>query len=43
MFFSLQEIADETEKVKGAHGKLDDLNNILSVTQQKINKFKVFD
>lgn len=31
----------EDEKVKSAHGKLDELNSILSATQIKINKFKV--
>ena len=35
------ELEAEDEKLKGGHGKMDELNNILSATQQKINKFKV--
>lgn len=40
-----QEIAEVVEagdeKTAGAHGKMDELNNILNATQLKINKFKV--
>jgi hypothetical protein len=36
-----QEIEAEDEKLKGAGGKMDELNNILSATQQRLNKFKV--
>ena len=40
-----KEIAQETEAVeetiKTSHGKMDELNSILSATQVKINKFKV--
>lgn len=31
----------ESETLKAGHGKMDELNSILSATQQKINKFKV--
>lgn len=41
----LKEVAKETEAVdetvKAAHGKMDELNSILSATQLKINKFRV--
>lgn len=40
-----KEIAQETEAVeetvKSTHGKMDELNSILSATQVKINKFRV--
>lgn len=36
-----QELEGEGETVKGSHGKMDELNSILSATQLKINKFKV--
>ncbi len=35
------EMENEGESVKRTHGKMDELNNILSATQTKINKFKV--
>lgn len=35
------ELEAEDEKLTSGHGKLDELNNILSATQLKINKFKV--
>lgn len=31
----------EDEMIKNNHGKMDELNSILSATQMKINKFKV--
>lgn len=31
----------EDEKLKGGHGKMDELNSILNATQVKLNKFKV--
>lgn len=37
------EVEADGEKIKGGHGKMDELNNILSATQLKINKFKVND
>jgi peptidoglycan hydrolase CwlO-like protein len=37
------ELEAEDEKIKGGMGKMDELNNILSATQLKINKFKVND
>lgn len=36
------ELENEGESAKRTHGKMDELNNILSATQLKINKFKVF-
>lgn len=36
-----KELENEDEKLKGASGKMDELNNILSATQQRLNKFKV--
>lgn len=36
-----QALEAEDETLKGGHGKMDELNNILSATQLKINKFKV--
>lgn len=36
-----QELEADDEKLKGGHGKMDELNNILNATQIKINKFKV--
>jgi hypothetical protein len=38
-----QALEGEDEKLKSGHGKMDELNNILSATQLKINKFKVVD
>jgi hypothetical protein len=38
-----QEVENEGESIKRTHGKMDELNNILSATQMKINKFKVLD
>ncbi|XP_059607588.1 uncharacterized protein LOC132255528 [Phlebotomus argentipes] len=35
-----QELDFQDEQIKGGHGKMDELNSILSMTQQKINKFK---
>uniref|UniRef100_A0A6B2E9C7 Uncharacterized protein n=1 Tax=Phlebotomus kandelakii TaxID=1109342 RepID=A0A6B2E9C7_9DIPT len=35
-----QEIDHHDEQLKSGHGKMDELNSILSMTQQKINKFK---
>jgi predicted nuclease with TOPRIM domain len=35
------ELEAEDEKLKGTHGKMDELNSILSATQFKLNKFKV--
>ncbi|CRK86614.1 CLUMA_CG000451, isoform A [Clunio marinus] len=35
-----QAVEGEDEKIKGTHGKMDELNNVLSATQMKINKFK---
>lgn len=35
------EMENEGESIKKTHGKMDELNNILSATQTKINKFKV--
>lgn len=35
------ELENEGESVKRTQGKMDELNNILSATQVKINKFKV--
>lgn len=35
------EMENEGESIKKTHGKMDELNNILSATQMKINKFKV--
>lgn len=37
------ELEAEDEKLKGGHGKMDELNSILSATQLKLNKFKVND
>lgn len=37
------ELEAEDEKIKSGHGKMDELNNILSATQLKLNKFKVND
>jgi hypothetical protein len=34
-------VEGEDEQAKRTHGKMDELNNILSATQVKINKFKV--
>lgn len=36
-----QEMEADDEKIKGAGGKMDELNNILNATQQRLNKFKV--
>lgn len=36
-----QKIEADGEQIKGSHGKMDDLNSILSATQIKLNKFKV--
>lgn len=36
-----QKLESEDETLKGAHGKMGELNSILSATQQKLNKFKV--
>lgn len=37
-----QELQAEDEKIKGTHGKMDELNSILLSTQVKLNKFKVW-
>ncbi|XP_053696425.1 uncharacterized protein LOC128743784 [Sabethes cyaneus] len=37
----MQEVDLNDEQLKGTTGKMDELNNILSITQQRINKFKV--
>lgn len=34
-------LENEGESCKRTHGKMEELNNILSATQHKINKFKV--
>lgn len=36
-----QVLEGEDEQLKGAHGKMGELHNILSATQFKLNKFKV--
>lgn len=36
-----QELEHQDEQLRGGHGKLDELNSILSMTQQRITKFKV--
>lgn len=36
-----QELDAQDETLKSGSGKLDDLNQILSITQQKLHKFKV--
>lgn len=36
-----QVVEGEGEQAKRTHGKMDELNSILSATQVKINKFKV--
>lgn len=36
-----QQLEANEEKLEATHGKMDELNNILSSTQLKINKFKV--
>ena len=36
-----QEIDLQDEQIKNTSGKMDEINSILSVTQQKINTFKV--
>lgn len=36
-----RELEAEDEKLKSGHGKMDELNSILSATQVKLNKFKV--
>lgn len=36
-----RELEGVEEKLKETHGKMDELNSILSATQLKINKFKV--
>lgn len=36
-----QQIEADGEQIKGTHGKMDELNSILSATQIKLNKFKV--
>jgi hypothetical protein len=36
-----QEVESEGETMKRTQGKMDELNNILTATQTKINKFKV--
>lgn len=36
-----QELDCQDEKLASGSGKLDDLNQILSITQQKLHKFKV--
>ncbi|CAO1383220.1 unnamed protein product [Diamesa hyperborea] len=35
-----QELEAEGEKIKSSGGKMDELHNILSITQMRINKFK---
>lgn len=35
------ELENEGESCKRTHGKMDELNSILTATQHKINKFKV--
>ncbi|XP_055640307.1 uncharacterized protein LOC129777818 [Toxorhynchites rutilus septentrionalis] len=37
----MREVDLQDEQMQGASGKMDELNNILSITQQRINKFKV--
>ncbi|XP_052866700.1 uncharacterized protein LOC128272857 [Anopheles cruzii] len=37
----MKEVDLEDESLQGATGKMDELNSILTATQQKINKFKV--
>lgn len=41
LFVSSQEINLDGENIKQASGGLDELNNILAVTQKKLNNFKV--
>ncbi|EAT48560.1 AAEL000455-PA [Aedes aegypti] len=36
----MKEVDLQDEQMQGAAGKMDELNNILSITQQRINKFK---
>ena len=36
-----QELDIQDEQINQTSGKFDELNNILSITQQRINKFKV--
>lgn len=36
-----REVEAEGETLKSGHGKMDELNSILSATQQRLNKFKV--
>ncbi|XP_019559377.1 uncharacterized protein LOC109428147 [Aedes albopictus] len=36
----MKEVDLQDEQMQGAAGKMDELNNILSMTQQRINKFK---
>lgn len=36
-----KELEEGEETVKSSHGKMDELNSILSATQLKINKFRV--
>ncbi|XP_055601627.1 uncharacterized protein LOC129750647 [Uranotaenia lowii] len=37
----MKDVDLQDEQMQGASGKMDELNNILSMTQQRINKFKV--
>lgn len=37
----MQELDAQDEKLQTGSGKLDDLNQILNITQMKLNKFKV--
>uniref|UniRef100_A0AAG5CYQ2 t-SNARE coiled-coil homology domain-containing protein n=1 Tax=Anopheles atroparvus TaxID=41427 RepID=A0AAG5CYQ2_ANOAO len=37
----MKEVDLQDESIRSSSGKMDELNNILSATQQKINKFKV--
>lgn len=39
--FLNQDVEVQHEQLKETHGKMDELNSILSVTQQRLNKFKV--
>nr|XP_022907575.1 uncharacterized protein LOC111419055 [Onthophagus taurus] len=37
---NLKVVEEQSDELKGASGKLDELNNLLSLTQKKINNFK---
>lgn len=37
-----EQVEGDGEKIKGGHGKMEELSNILNSTQMKLNKFKVF-